>query len=164
MEMDNSVFAVKLYEMGEQYGKLQCRIRVCEENDRDRIHKMFQKAADEYKENTLLMEEKVHNSRSKAVAKLAEAQLDYRKKTEELMKGPVMEALHSQESSPEQDEEEADMLYAEFAMDFATLAVQQAMLSVLSALDRKNSIDDEKGQNNKEEDTECRKLRNQENH
>ena len=92
------------------------------------------------------------NCRSRAVAKLAEAQLDYRKKTEELMKGPVMEALHSQESSPEQDEEEADMLYAEFAMDFATLAVQQAMLSVLSALDRKNDIEKSKGVKNQEED------------
>ena len=44
MEMDNSVFAVKLYEMGEQYGKLQCRIRVCEENNRKRIHETLQKA------------------------------------------------------------------------------------------------------------------------
>ena len=152
MEMCSSVFAVKLYEMGEQYGKLQCRIRVCEENNRKRIHETLQKAADEYKENTFLLEEKVKNCRSRAVAKLAEAQLDYRKKTEELMKGPVMEALHSQESSPEQDEEEADMLYAEFAMDFATLAVQQAMLSVLSALDRKNDIEKSKGVKNQEED------------
>ena len=152
MEMDNSVFAVKLYEMGEQYGKLQCRIRVCEENNRKRIHETLQKAVDEYKENTFLLEQKVKNCRSRAVAKLAEAQLDYRKKTEELMKGPVMEALHSQESSPEQDEEEADMLYAEFAMDFATLAVQQAMLSVLSALDRKNDIEKSKGVKNQEED------------
>ena len=152
MGMDNSIFAVKLYEMGEQYGKLQCRIRVCEENNRKRIHETLQKAADEYKENTFLLEEKVKNCRSRAVAKLAEAQLDYRKKTEELMKGPVMEALHSQESSPEQDEEEADMLYAEFAMDFATLAVQQAMLSVLSALDRKNDIEKSKGVKNQEED------------
>lgn len=152
MEMDNSIFAVKLYEMGEQYGKLQCRIRVCEENNRKRIHETLQKAVDEYKENTFLLEQKVKNCRSRAVAKLAEAQLDYRKKTEELMKGPVMEALHSQESSPEQDEEEADMLYAEFAMDFATLAVQQAMLSVLSALDRKNDIEKSKGGKNQEED------------
>ena len=152
MEMDNSIFAVKLYEMGEQYGKLQCRIRVCEENNRKRIHETLQKAVDEYKENTFLLEQKVKNCRSRAVAKLAEAQLDYRKKTEELMKGPVMEALHSQESSPEQDEKEADMLYAEFAMDFATLAVQQAMLSVLSALDRKNDIEKSKGVKNQEED------------
>ena len=152
MGMDNSIFAVKLYEMGEQYGKLQCRIRVCEENNRKRIHETLQKAVDEYKENTFLLEQKVKNCRSRAVAKLAEAQLDYRKKTEELMKGPVMEALHSQESSPEQDEKEADMLYAEFAMDFATLAVQQAMLSVLSALDRKNDIEKSKGVKNQEED------------
>ena len=30
MKIDDSIFAVKLYEMEEQYGKLQCRIRACE--------------------------------------------------------------------------------------------------------------------------------------
>lgn len=31
------------------------------------------------------------------------------------------------------------MLYAEFAMDFATLSVQQALISVLRALDSRKS-------------------------
>lgn len=136
MGMDNSIFAVKLYEMGEQYGKLQCRIRVCEENSGSRIHETLQKAVEEYKENTLLLEKRARTCRSRAVAKLTEAQLEYRKKTEELMKGTVREALHTEQADPEQDEEEADMLYAEFAMDFASLAVQQAMISVMTALDR----------------------------
>ena len=44
MNIDDSVFAIKLYEMEEQYGKLQCRIRICEQGGRDKIHSELQKA------------------------------------------------------------------------------------------------------------------------
>ena len=53
MDIDKSVFAYKLYEMEEQYGKLQCRIRICEQGDRQKIHSELEKAEDEYKENTI---------------------------------------------------------------------------------------------------------------
>ena len=43
--------------------------------------------------------------------------------------------MNIDESSPDEDKSEAGMLYAEFAMDFATLAMQQALISALSALD-----------------------------
>ena len=44
--------------------------------------------------------------------------------------------MHCEENTPAQDKEEADLLYAEYAMDFATLAMQQALISALGALDR----------------------------
>lgn len=134
MNIDESVFACKLYEMEEQYGKLQCRIRICERGGRDKIHSELEKAREEYTENSLLLEEKAKSCRSPAVTRLTQAQLDYRKEIEELKK-EIVSDLHSEESSPEEDEGEAGMLYAEFAMDFATLAMQQALISALSALD-----------------------------
>lgn len=86
------------------------------------------------------------------MAKLSQAQLDYRQKIEE-MKKQLVKDLHSDDSSPEEDEKEAGMLYAEFAMDFATLSVQQALISALRALDsRKSAVDEKKG-----ETEECRK-------
>ena len=152
MNIDESVFAFKLYELEEQYGKLQCRVRVCEEGGRDKIHSELQKAEDEFEENTLLLKEKVKSCRSGGVAKLSQAQLDYRQKIEE-MKKQLVKDLHSDDSSPEEDEKEAGMLYAEFAMDFATLSVQQALISALRALDsRKSAVDEKKG-----ETEECRK-------
>ena len=152
MNIDESVFAFKLYELEEQYGKLQCRVRVCEEGGRDKIHSELQKAEDEFEENTLLLKEKVKSCRSGVVAKLSQAQLDYRQKIEE-MKKQLVKDLHSDDSSPEEDEKEAGMLYAEFAMDFATLSVQQALISALRALDsRKSAVDEKKG-----ETEECRK-------
>ena len=136
MKIDDSIFAVKLYEMEEQYGKLQCRIRLCEQGGSGKIHSELKKAEEEYKENTMLLEEKARSSRSLAVQRLIRAQLDYRQKTEDLMKDDIIKDIHSEDNSPEEDKTEADLLYAEFAMDFATLAMQQALTSALAALDR----------------------------
>ena len=136
MNIDESIFAVKLYEMEEQYGKLQCRIRICEQGGSDKIHSELKKAEEEYKENTMLLEEKARSSRSLAVQRLIRAQLDYRQKTADLMKDDIIKDMHSEDNSLEEDKTEADLLYAEFAMDFATLAMQQALISALAALDR----------------------------
>lgn len=118
--------------------KLQCRIRICEQGGRDKIHSELQKAREEYKENTLLLEEKAKTCRSQAVTRLTQAQLDYRKKIGESMRKQIVRDLHTSDSSSREDEEEADMLYAEFAMDFATLAMQQALISALKALTARN--------------------------
>ena len=48
MNMDDSIFAVKLYEMEEQYGKLQCRIWICERESKDAIRRELEKAEQEY--------------------------------------------------------------------------------------------------------------------
>ncbi len=141
MKIDDSIFAVKLYEMEEQYGKLQCRIRLCEQGGSGKIHSELKKAEEEYKENTMLLEEKARSSRSLAVQRLIRAQLDYRQKTEDLMKDDIIKDIHSEDNSPEEDKTEADLLYAEFAMDFATLAMQQALISALAALDRQGIAD-----------------------
>ena len=64
MKIDDSIFAVKLYEMAEQYGKMQCRIRVCEQGDEAKIHSELKKAEEELEESTLLLEEKAGSCRS----------------------------------------------------------------------------------------------------
>ena len=153
MKNDDSIFAVKLYEMEEQYGKLQCRIRICEQGGSDKIHSELKKA-EEYKENTMLLEEKARSSRSLAVQRLIRAQLDYRQKTADLMKDDIIKDMHSEDNSLEEDKTEADLLYAEFAMDFATLAMQQALISALAALDRQEIGDSTEKD---KEETECRK-------
>ena len=102
----------------------------------------------------MLLEEKARSSRSLAVQRLIRAQLDYRQKTEDLMKDDIIKDIHSEDNSPEEDKTEADLLYAEFAMDFATLAMQQALISALAALDRQEI---EGNIQNAKEETECRK-------
>ena len=74
------------------------------------------------------------------------------------MKTLVIKDLHSEESTWEQDEREADMLYAEFAMDFATLAMQQALISALAALERQKKAEDTDDSEEKDkEDTGCKR-------
>lgn len=135
MNIGESVFAAKLCEMEEHYGKLQCRIRVCERGDGNRIHSELKKAREEYRENAELLQEKARLCRSPAVSKLARAQTEYSRKTDMAVKEQLAEDLHCESSSPQEDKMEADLLYAEFAMDFATLAMQQALISALTALD-----------------------------
>lgn len=149
MKIDNSIFAVKLYEMAEQYGKMQCRIRVCEQGDGAKIHSELKKAEEELEESTLLLEEKAGSCRSEAVKILSQIQLDYRKKTQELMKKQLVNDIHSKDSSPEEDKSEAELLYAEYAMDFATLAVQQALISALTALENQKSVENRESDSGK---------------
>ena len=93
MNIDESVFAYKLYEMEEQYGKLQCRIRTCERGGRNKIHSELERAREEYAENSLLLEEKARSCRSPAVARLTQVQLDYRRKVEELKSGNALRGV-----------------------------------------------------------------------
>lgn len=135
MDIGQEVFAVKLYELEQQYGKLQSRIRVCGKESRKRIREELQKIAEEYEEEYLLLQERVKNCRSLAVSRLAKAQLDYQKATDEIVKEQLAVDLHGENTSPGEDAREASALYAEFAMDFATLAMRQALIAALSALD-----------------------------
>lgn len=73
MNIGEGIFAYKLYELEEQYGKLQCRIRACEQGDKKKIRSELQKVRDEYEENSQLLQEKVRACRSPAVSKLSQA-------------------------------------------------------------------------------------------
>ena len=109
----------------------------------------------------MLLEEKVRSCRSPAVKSLTNAQLDYRKKTAALMDRELSRDVHSEASSPGEDRQEAELLYAEFAMDFATLSVQQALIAALSALEHRGGAEESAGNRQDTEerkaDTGCRK-------
>lgn len=145
MNIGGSIFAYKLYELEEQYGKLQCRIRACEQGDRKKIETELRKVWDEYEESSQLLQEKIRACRSPAVSRLSQAQLEYRERTEDLMKEQIANDVHSDVSSPEEDKAEAGLLFAEYAMDFATLSMQQALIAAMSAL-KIESGKDEKAQ------------------
>lgn len=144
MNIGEGIFAYKLYELEEQYGKLQCRIRACEQGDKKKIRSELQKVRDEYEENNQLLQEKVRACRSPAVSKLSQAQIEYRERTEELMEEQLANDVHSDGSSPEEDKAEAELLFAEYAMDFATLSMQQALIAAMSALEIQSDRDGEK--------------------
>lgn len=141
MDIAQEVFAIKLYELEQQYGKLQTRLRLCGKESHRKIREELQKVKDEYEESHLLLQERLKNCRSQAVARLARAQLDYQDATESIVKKQLTYDLHGENTSSDQDEAEASALYAEFAIDFATLSMQQALIAALSALDRQERND-----------------------
>ena len=89
----------------------------------------------EYNSLELRLKQIVKNSRSPAVSSLAKVQLEYSQKTERLLKNQITADLHSDANTPGEDREEASALYAEYAIDFASMAVKYALLASLSALD-----------------------------
>lgn len=147
MDINQELLAVKLYEMEKQYGKLLSRIRICGQEDREKLQGELEKAIDEYREHALTLQKDVENSRSKAVAELARTQLECSRKMEELLRdGKLEEYLHSADSSRAEDRAEAVSLYAEFAIDYAVQTIQYALISALSAMEMQLDADKPKGE------------------
>lgn len=57
MNLNQELLAVKLYELEKQYGKLLSRIRICGQEDREKLQGELEKAVDEYREHALTLAE-----------------------------------------------------------------------------------------------------------
>ena len=131
MKINEGMFAVKLYELERQYGRMQSRLRLCRQE--------LQRVMEEYQEDELLLLNNVENSRSPAVAALAGAQLDYSRRAEEILEQELPEYLRDEDgSAPEEGakhQAEAAALYAEYAIDFAVQSMRYALMTALKAMD-----------------------------
>lgn len=155
MTLNQDIFAVKLYEMEKQYGRLQSRLRICGRENREKLQAELEHAKEEYVENSLLLKQSIQGSRSPAVAELAQVQWEYMHKVEDLLKEKAEQFFHCEATSKEEDQAEAASLYAEYAMDFATQAMQYALIVALTAMDLQRNAEEKK-----EEQTPRRKQRN----
>lgn len=135
MNLSQEIFAIKLYEMEQQYGELQSRLRICGREDRGKIREELEKTKNEYEARNLLLQRSVETGRSPAVSKLAEAQLEYNRRIRKLLKNQIAGYLHSEGSKVSEDRAEAAALYAEYAIDFATQAMKYALIASLSAME-----------------------------
>ncbi len=139
MKINEGMFAVKLYELERQYGRMQSRLRLCQQDDHQKIRQELQRVMEEYQEDELLLLNNVENSRSPAVAALADAQLDYSRRAEEILEQELPEYLRDEDgSAPEEGakhQAEAAALYAEYAIDFAVQSMRYALMTALKAMD-----------------------------
>ncbi|HJC15839.1 MAG TPA: hypothetical protein H9705_08460 [Candidatus Fusicatenibacter intestinigallinarum] len=139
MKINEGMFAVKLYELERQYGRMQSRLRLCQQDDHQKIRQELQRVMEEYQEDELLLLNNVENSRSPAVAALAGAQLDYSRRAEEILEQELPEYLRDEDgSAPEEGakhQAEAAALYAEYAIDFAVQSMRYALMTALKAMD-----------------------------
>lgn len=135
MKTNQDIFTAKLHELEQQYECLRKRLEICTAQSHGQIHRELESATQEYNSLELRLKQIVKNSRSPAVSSLAKVQLEYSQKTERLLKDQITADLHSDANTPGEDREEASALYAEYAIDFASMAVKYALLASLSALD-----------------------------
>ena len=144
MKPNEGMFAVKLYELEQQYGRMQSRLRLCQQEDHAKIRQELQMATDEYKENELTLQRNVEGSRSPAVAALAGAQLAYYRAAGKILEQELPDYLRSETSSASEDKAEAAALYGEYAIDFAVQSTRYALIAALQAMDLQMSAEEQK--------------------
>ncbi len=132
LSMEQTILAVKLHELDRQYEKLQARIRFCQSDSYERLEEETASLQRECEEDEFLLIKRAENSRTPAAKALADAQLSYRQRIEEI-KNTEMEGLLSSGEIPEKHAE-AKILYAEYCIDFAVQAVKDAMLASMLAV------------------------------
>ena len=140
--MEQGIFSVKLYEMEQQYGKLQSRIQLCQSRDHDRIREEIRQMEDEEAQNALLLRKRIKGSGFPAAARLAEALFTYEESVKEILQ-ETENGDFSRGQRKKQDPEPA-ILYAEYAADFATQSMNHALLAALKAVEKQLACEEER--------------------
>jgi hypothetical protein len=142
MKLNEGMFAIKLYELEQQYGRLQSRLRLCQQDNHPKIRQELIRSIDEYKENELVLQRSIEGSRSQAVAELAHAQLEYNEKVRKILEQQLPEYLRCEGSTASEDKAEAAALYGEYAIDFAVQSARYALIAALKAIDLQMSSEE----------------------
>ena len=134
MKTQNGIFAYKLCELEEEYGRLQSRIYLFQSKDEAQVQKELDQLRDEGREHQLLLDERIRASRSPAVAALAQAQLEFGRRAEQVLHEELPDEMRGRNQTSAEDQSEAMSLFAEYAIDFATQSMRYALIAALSAI------------------------------
>ena len=134
MGLKEGIFAVKLCELEQEYGRLQSRVHLFEGKDAAQAQQEILRLQDEYREHKLLLDEQIRSSRSSAVSSLSKAQLEYGQRVEQILNEELPNEMRGRNQSCAQDQAGVMTLYAEYAIDFATQSMRQALAAALSAV------------------------------
>lgn len=132
--MQRSFLTVKLHELEQQQRRLWTRIRMCQKEDLKELKREIEEIQTECEAEDALLKQSVENARSRAVTALAQAQLSYDRNLEEILEKTLPESMHGKSSYTE-EKAEADMLYAEYSIDFAIRASRNALKAALTAVE-----------------------------
>lgn len=143
MKLSEGIFAVKLYELEQEYGRMQSRLHVCRRQDHSQMIQELQRLKEEYEQTDFLLKQRIEGSRSAQVRELARAQLAYQHQVEKILEsqkaacrqaalGPGRKGLDHEgiEKSAE-----AAALYAEYAIDFAEQSMKYALIAAMTAIE-----------------------------
>ena len=134
MGLKEGIFAVKLCELEQEYGRRQSRVHLFEGKDAAQAQQEILRLQDECREHKLLLDERIRSSRSSAVSSLSNAQLEYGQRVEQILNEELPNEMRGRNQSCAEDQAEVMTLYAEYAIDFATQSMRQALAAALSAV------------------------------
>lgn len=137
MDVRQGCFTVKLHEMEREYERMQSRLRLCQEEDHQKILREMQLIRDENRERDASLEKTITGSRSPSVSELADAQLTYSRAVEQGLQRVLTDSPNLEDCA------EKLALYAEYAIDFASLAMRHALLSVFIATDLQLGLEEQ---------------------
>ena len=130
--MAHEILSLKLCELEDRLGRLNSRIHISETADHNRLQQEIKTLSEENAETELSLRKKLDLSKSEMVKILANAytQIDLILKAA----NSKIEARAAKEQSSE-SKAESKILLAEYALDFAAQAADQALLLSLQAID-----------------------------
>lgn len=130
--MAHEILSLKLCELEDRLGRLNSRIHISETADHDRLKQEIKALSDENAETELTLRNKLDLSKSEIVKILADAytQINHILETT----NSKIERQAAKEQTPESTAE-SKILLAEYALDFAAQAADQALLLSLRAID-----------------------------
>jgi L-cysteine desulfidase len=130
--MAHEILSVKLCELEDQLSRLSSRIYLSETADHQKLEQEIKTLSQEYQETELTLKKKLAMSKAKLVTILANTYTEI----EPILK-KAKQKLKTQANNQQNSEAMAEnkILLAEYALDFAIQAANQALLLALQAID-----------------------------
>lgn len=132
--MEHNAFFAKLCELEQDYETLQNCLQACQTLSPTDLDQVLGQVDKTYDQLNARLDSYVHSGRSPAIAALAQAQQTYYLTVKQLSQEQLPAYLHNDTSTPEEDRAEAEMLCAEYAIDFARQSIYHALHTVLTAV------------------------------
>lgn len=130
--MAHEILSVKLCELENQLSRLSSRIYLSETAGNERLQQEIQTLSKEYVENEMTLRKKLEMSKAELTATLADAYAAIQLIIEKT-KSKLQTQADCQNNAV--DVAEGKILLAEYALDFAAQAANQALLLSLEAID-----------------------------
>ena len=125
--MAHEILSVKLYELDKKIGQVHSRIQMSEAASHEQIRATVKKLREECTENELVLRSKLQYSKAAVVAELSEA---YNR-----IEQVIQRQKEKIKNTDDEFSVEEKILFAEYALDFAMQAANQALLVSMEALD-----------------------------
>lgn len=132
MNDNNGLFDAKLQELSAAYADLQTYIAALESAEPEQVHQAHARLELEWEDTVAELRARAKAMRYFTAQQLSSVQLEYCRKAQDILN----ESMKRSWAHLSGDSESDNMaLYAEYAIDFATLAMRHALLAAAAALD-----------------------------